>query len=82
MADLIEDDEEPVCLDHDPFTCKGAVEYRMALSPTGKSYPRCAFHWAKRLDEEERIRDRYPDSSLPPADFDPTYAGERWDDDY
>lgn len=72
------------CLDHHEGDCKGPVEYRMPLSGTGRSFPRCEGHWDARLDREEQIRERYghPDSSMPPSDFDPTYAGERWDDDY
>lgn len=66
--------------DHDP--CRGAVEYRMALSASGKNFPRCDHHWSKRLTEQERINQDYPDSPSPPAWFDPMDAGERWDDDY
>lgn len=68
------------CLDNwagDP--CEGEVEYRMPLSGTGKSFPRCDKHWAKRLDREQELRERYPEQ--PPADFDPLYAGESWDED-
>jgi hypothetical protein len=57
------------------------VEYRLALTATGRSFPRCERHWNDRLDEQERITSRYPDSDLPPADFDPAYAGERWDEE-
>lgn len=71
------------CLDdYGEGTCHGPVEYRMALSATGVSYPRCEKHWGERLDKQEEINSRYPDSPIPPADFDPMYAGERWDDDY
>ena len=69
------------CLDRRKGDCRGAVLYRLPLSPTGHSFPRCEKHWADRLDEQERINERYPDSPIPPADFDPLYAGERWDDD-
>ena len=31
-----------------------------------------------RLNEFDR---RYPDSATPPSWFDPTYAGESWDED-
>lgn len=70
------------CLEHgdERSPCEGTVEYRMALSPSGVSYPRCERHWLLRLDEQERINRRYP--TLQPSDFDPTYAGERWDDEY
>jgi hypothetical protein len=66
-----------------PESCKGKVEYRYPLSATGRSFPRCDKHWSKRLDSHERQVARYghPDSPFPPADFDPTYAGERWNED-
>jgi len=76
---------EPLeCLDdHGQGNCRGPVEYRMALSGTGRSFPRCELHWARRLDEQDRINRLYaPDSDVPPVGFDPTFAGERWDEDY
>lgn len=60
--------------------CKGKVEYRMALSATGVSFPRCDHHWAQRLDLQEETNRKYP--VMQPSDFDPSFAGERWDDDY
>lgn len=63
-----------------PEGCEGSVEYRMPLSGTGKSFPRCDKHWGERLDTEQGIRERYPEHA--PADFDPSYAGEHWDEDY
>lgn len=83
MATTTSTDTTLECLDdHGEGTCAGAVEYRMALSGTGRSFARCDAHWAKRLAEQERINERYPDSPFAPSDFDPDYAGERWDDDY
>lgn len=76
-------DEQLECLDdYGNDECKGAIEYRMPLSGTGRSFPRCDGHWSERLDVQEGINRRYPDSPSAPSDFDPTYAGERWDDDY
>jgi len=69
------------CLDRRKGDCEGAVQYRLPLSPTGRAFPRCDKHWGERLDEQERINERYPDSPIPPADFDPLYAGERWDEE-
>jgi hypothetical protein len=60
----------------------GTVEYRMPLSGTGESFPRCAGHWNDRLDLEDRLRRDYPDSPNPPGWFDPMAAGEHWDEDY
>lgn len=62
--------------------CDGAVEYRYPLSGTGRSFVRCDRHWEDRLAIQEGINRRYPDSPFAPAGFDPTYAGERWDEDY
>lgn len=72
---------EPRCIEAGA-SCSGPVEYRMPLSATGKPFPRCEHHWQQRLDTEEQLRQRYPDTPTPPADFDPTYAGEAWDEDY
>lgn len=64
--------------------CDGAVEYRMSLSPTGRSFPRCDHHWQARLDLEEETTRKYGhwNSDVPPPGFDPLDAGERWDDEY
>ena len=76
----LELDETQECLDG-PRDCKGDIEYRMALSGTGRSFPRCDLHWSERLDRQDEINRRYPVNA--PSDFDPTYAGEVWgDDDY
>lgn len=69
--------EQPCCLNHGP-TCSGAVEYRMPLSGTGRAFPRCEHHWSLRLVEQERIDRTYPVHA--PSDFDPSYAGESWDE--
>lgn len=72
--------DQPTCLDErGENLCAGPVEYRTALSGTGRSFPRCEKHWSARLDREEELRRRYP--AHPPADFDPLFAGERWDED-
>jgi hypothetical protein len=76
------DEETLMCLDHWRSACQGAVELREALSASGTRFPRCDGHWDKRLQEQQRLNRDYPDSPTPPAWFDPTYAGERWDEDY
>lgn len=68
------------CLDKGP-DCAGEVEFRFPLSGTGRSFARCDKHWADRLQAQIYIENRYPDSAVPPADFDPSYAGESWDED-
>lgn len=69
------------CLDdYGKGECSGRVEYRQALSATGRSFPRCEKHWDARLDEHERTQRDYPDSPCPPAWFDEADAGEVWDE--
>lgn len=69
------------CLDDHKGGCSGAVELRPSLSGTGTPIPRCDAHWAARLDWQDEHNRAYPDSPCPPSWFDPTYAGERWDED-
>lgn len=74
--------EEPECL-NGPTGCSGTVEYRLALSPSGRSFPRCEGHWLKRLDTEQhsvKVHGSWR-SDVPPAGFDPLAAGERWLED-
>jgi hypothetical protein len=68
----------PDCLNAGP-DCEGPVEYRLPLSGTGRSFPRCAKHWHDRLNLEEGLRERYPEQ--PPSDWSPLDAGEHWDED-
>lgn len=80
MEDI--DPNDPSCINSgDPEGCYGTVEYRTPLSGTGKSFARCDKHWSQRLIQEAELRQRYPDSDVPPSDFDPMYAGERWNED-
>lgn len=72
--------EAPKCIDGHKGDCLGVTEYRESLSGTGTPIPRCDHHWAERLDEQDLINERYP--TFAPSDFDPTYAGERWEEDY
>lgn len=70
------------CLEYKPDECQGEVQMRDALSESGMPYVRCDFHWRKRIELQHELEQKYPDSPIPPPWFDPTYAGERWDDDY
>jgi hypothetical protein len=70
------------CLDSHDGKCRGEVRMRLRASDW-KSFPRCEFHWGKRMAREEEIVRRYnPDGCCAPVGFDPADAGERWDDDY
>jgi hypothetical protein len=67
------------CLQHGP-DCKGKVEYHISPDRDDmKAFPRCEFHWNKRLDDAEKNMELLSD--VPPSWFDPSYAGERWDED-
>lgn len=82
IHDYLEDVEEcePRCLEAS-MECSGPIQYRMPLSGSGKAFPRCDHHWEIRLAKQEEINQKYaPDSSVPPEGFDPSYAGECWDE--
>jgi hypothetical protein len=70
------------CLDG-PDGCRGEVFARSTLSGSGDAYYRCGRHYETYVDRVQpvmdEIRQRYPERA--PADFDPAYAGERWDGD-
>ena len=70
----------PPNAEHGNSPCSGTVEYRMPLSGTGRSFPRCERHWEARLVMQEQNEARYPQTA--PSDFDPAHAGECWDEDY
>lgn len=59
--------------------CAGPVKLHESLSGTGTLIARCDRHWDQRLQLQERLDKRYPVRQ--PADFDPLYAGENWDED-
>jgi len=70
------------CLDG-PEGCRGEVEERLTRSGSGMRFPRCEGHYAAYAEKMDRLRaeteKRYP--AMAPADFDPYYANERWDED-
>jgi hypothetical protein len=79
---ILDEYGDPIeCID-DPDFCSGAVEYRAV--PGGTAVPRCVAHFDARLAryEDPNSLERYADSDVAPAWFDPSIAGERWDDDY
>jgi hypothetical protein len=70
------------CLEFAAGGCSGRVEYRPSLSGTGTQIRRCDAHWEKAVQQDAEHRTVFPDSPIAPAWFDPTAAGERWDEDY
>ena len=66
------------CLEHGP-ECEGIVLLRWTPDRDDlKQFPRCDFHHRRRQERAEENMRRYPVN--PPADFDPSYAGESWDE--
>ena len=61
--------------------CKGPVEYHSIDPGRTPAFPRCALHWALRLEQREHSIERYENSDVAPSWFDPSAAGERWEDD-
>ena len=51
--------EEIECLDSYQGGCAGEVDYRPAMSPTGKWFPRCDAHFEQRLATQERMSREY-----------------------
>jgi hypothetical protein len=47
------------CLDYNPDECQGTVEYRIAMSGTGISYPRCLWHFDVRWETQQRLARDY-----------------------
>jgi len=73
-----------VCLDrHRSTECSEYVEFRISMSPSGVSYPRCDKHFELAYQRYLETEAKYGmSSSVAPAWFDESDAGERWNDDY
>ena len=65
------------CIESGP-DCNGPVEMRYPGYGT-RSFARCEKHGHDRLAREELAQQRYPIHA--PDDFDPSYAGETWDEE-
>lgn len=77
-------EDERECLDkHNDYKgpCSGAVQFHPSIAGTGTMIPRCDKHYQMILEWDENYRQEMPDSPIAPSWFDPTYAGERWEDD-
>lgn len=69
------------CLNFDQGNCEGEV--LTVVSRSGLTTSNKCRACLDRLDAALRgVDERYPDSATPPSWFDPTYAGETWDEDY
>lgn len=62
-------------------TCEGPAEVRYSRSGMTATI-RCEGCQDRHDEVLDGIARRYPDSPTPPSWFDPTYAGESWDEDY
>lgn len=56
--------------------CSGPVD--LYWGGGNRSWPRCTYHGERRMQSYE---DSIKDSDVAPAWLDPSYAGERWDDE-
>lgn len=61
--------------------CDGPVTTVTSRSGLTTSH-KCEAHQQALAEALAGIDERYPDSPFAPSWFDPTYAGERWDEDY
>lgn len=59
--------------------CEGNVDY--GGPPRGSGPARCDKHMTERWERYDNSIERYADSDCVPSWFDPTIAGERWEDD-
>ena len=75
--------EEPTdpreCVNYGP-DCVGEVEW-FDPSGRGRGAQRCAHHRDQRAAQYENSIEKYAHSDVAPDWFDPTYAGESWNDD-
>lgn len=71
------------CTDDRMSECHGEIHERLSLSGSGMTFPRCDKHYELYVERlrptMEEIRLRYPAQA--PDDFDPTYAGETWEEE-
>lgn len=84
--ELCDSDGDPVldveCMESHTGQCSGKVQYHSVDPGRAKAWPRCQKHWSERLRRREGSLERYEHSDVAPSWFDPTAAGERWDDEY
>lgn len=73
--------EASECLDFGSGDCAGEVSMWHSGGMNGRSWPRCERHGEARLRRHEESIERYADSDVAPSWFDPSYAGERWNED-
>ena len=70
--------KEDGCLRFDD-NCQGNLEQR--FTTLGTEIWECAYHAREMAKWRRQLNERYPDSPVAPEWFDPSYAGESWDDD-
>lgn len=67
------------CVNFGP-DCRGEVDW-FDPSGRGRGAQRCGHHRDVRAEQYEDSIERYAYSAMPPSWFDPTYAGESWDEE-
>jgi hypothetical protein len=74
---------DDMCIDfHEEDPCRGPIEYHSIDPGRTRAWPRCEKHWGQRLERREHSMERYENSDIAPSWFDPSAAGERWEEDY
>ncbi len=66
--------------DYGQGTCEGEITVWTRPSDW-KGFHKCSKHLAEAISEHERIVRTYGLGDAPPVGFDPTFCGERWDED-
>lgn len=69
------------CLEAGSGECRGAVERWWNGDPEGKTWPRCEKHQRAREARKANSMEQYANCINPPSWFDPSYAGEQWNED-
>lgn len=69
------------CISFDTAECRGEVEEHSSRSGMTSAL-RCSFHWNEHNDKLDHISRDFPDSPMAPSWFDPSYAGETWNEEY
>lgn len=67
------------CINEEAGPCRGELSFRRSAGGTC-DITRCDTHWEERDEKMAQINEAYPDSPIAPSWFDPTYAGESWEE--
>ncbi|QCX75725.1 hypothetical protein C9F11_10225 [Streptomyces sp. YIM 121038] len=81
-AAIVQGHEGDWCIDSGSgHACEGPVTGQPSHAGTGTIIYHCEAGHRAADEHARQVQERYPDSPVPPPGFDPTYAGERWNED-